>query len=226
VCRTPSCCGGWGVATAAGRVGDEMAPFVSRFGECSWEWDPGLAATVTGRWRGMRVGPRGHGPGRSWRVEAVVEKEANVGHGERDEVPVRKRRSIPIGGGVAEAGQLVVGCRSSIVSDAPDRGRVCKLERMTSCTVVRPCRGWLHVPNLRRWHAIPRSVRACYLPTSRSAAGATPDGVSSSHVPTRLAAIRVRFAGSHNRMASARARASSAVVAAGLGAMVCCCRCR
>src|SRR5262249_45212263 len=43
-----------------------------------------------------------------------------------------------------------------------------------------------------------------------------------SHVPTTLAAISLRSAGSHSKMASAFARASSAVIAAGLGAKLCC----
>jgi hypothetical protein len=46
--------------------------------------------------------------------------------------------------------------------------------------------------------------------------------VGASQVPTMLAAISVRFAGSHSKMASALARASSAVIVAGLGATVCC----
>jgi hypothetical protein len=47
--------------------------------------------------------------------------------------------------------------------------------------------------------------------------------VAASQVPTMLAAISVRFVGSHSKMASARARASSAVIEAGLGEKLCCC---
>ena len=47
--------------------------------------------------------------------------------------------------------------------------------------------------------------------------------VGASQVPTMFAAISVWSSGSHSKTGSALARASSAVIAAGLGATVCCC---